>query len=65
MGALLGLAKLKIEMGDLKTAESFIHEVLNIKEDSMQARFLLAQVKKVKPEDENLVKLNGFLEDSL
>jgi tetratricopeptide (TPR) repeat protein len=62
VGALLGLATLKIEMGDLKTAESFIRDALNIKEDNMQARFLLAQVKKVKPEDENLVKLNGFLE---
>lgn len=61
-GALLGFANLKIEMGDFKTAESFIHEALNIKEDNMQARFLLAQVKKAKPEDENIAKLNEFLE---
>ena len=56
--ALLGKGHLCLEMGDVATAEQFFRKDLsNPAGDKMAARFHLAQVKKVRPGDDNMAAL--------
>jgi len=55
--ALLELGQLQMEMGQIEHAEKLFHKVLSFYPDNLMARYHLAQLRKVKPEDENLAAL--------
>ncbi len=57
--ALLGLGHLEMEGGDMEKAEALFRQALALKADNLPARFHLAQVKKVRPGDENLAALEA------
>ncbi|BAV35041.1 hypothetical protein SCL_2764 [Sulfuricaulis limicola] len=57
--ALLGLGHLCMERGDMDQAEALFHQALALKQDSLPARFHLAQVRKVTAGDANLAALEA------
>ncbi|HET7832006.1 MAG TPA: sulfotransferase [Gallionella sp.] len=57
--AMLGLGHLEMENGRMAQAEAQFREALALKADNLPARFHLAQVRKVKPGDENLAALEA------
>jgi tetratricopeptide (TPR) repeat protein len=57
--ALLGLGHLCMERGDMDKAEALFHQALALKQDSLPARFHLAQVRKVATGDANLAALEA------
>jgi tetratricopeptide (TPR) repeat protein len=58
--AFLGLGNLSMEDGDMLGAESLFRKVLNTDPDSISARFYIAQSRKVKAGDENLLALEAI-----
>lgn len=61
--ALLGLGNLDMEGGDMEAAENLFRRALEIDPDNIGARFHLAQVRKVKADDANLVALEAAATD--
>lgn len=61
--ALTGIANLRLESGRIDESEMLLKRALEIESNNLGARFHLAQVKKVKPEDENLRSLELMLND--
>lgn len=55
--ALLGLGSLRLENGEVAEAEELLHKALQINPGNIGARYMLAQVKKVKFGDQNLAAL--------
>lgn len=55
--ALLGLGHLCLENGETEKAEALFHQALVLKDDNVGARFHLAQIRKVRAEDENFAAL--------
>jgi len=59
--ALAGLGNLRLEQGKIDEAEQLVKQAISIKPDNLGARFHLTQVKKVKPDDENLAALEAMI----
>lgn len=59
--ALTGLANLRLEAGDIQASESLLRHALKQDSENLGARFHLAQIKKVKPGDTNLIALESML----
>ena len=55
--ALLGMGQLYLARGEIAEAEDLFRKALAIKPDDLEVRLLLAQVRKVKPGDENFIAL--------
>lgn len=55
--ALLGLGSLRLENGEVAETEELLHKALQINPGNIGARYMLAQVKKVKFGDQNLAAL--------
>ncbi|MFZ5502215.1 MAG: sulfotransferase [Pseudomonadota bacterium] len=55
--AILGLGDLCMEIGQMERAEELFSRALSYKPDSLAARIHLSQVRKVRPDDENLAAL--------
>ncbi|HEX5392827.1 MAG TPA: sulfotransferase [Rhodocyclaceae bacterium] len=62
--ALTGLGNLKLEAGAIDEAEALLREAVFQAPDNMGARFHLTQVKKVKPDDENVAVLAAMAADA-
>lgn len=57
IGALLGLGQLQMELGQLDEAEASYRKALEIEPDEVLPHVLIAQVKKIKPGDESLARI--------
>ncbi|MFZ5503748.1 MAG: sulfotransferase [Pseudomonadota bacterium] len=55
--ALLGLGNARMDKGEMEQAESLFRKVLTHNPNNVSARYHLAQLRKVTPEDENLAAL--------
>ena len=55
--AILGMSQLFMINGEMERAEEAIMKALSFKPDNLEARFMLAQVRKTRTEDENLAAL--------
>jgi len=60
--ALNGLAHLHLEGGRLDEAQSLAHQALAIDPDSLDGRFLMTQIRKVRPDDGQAQALERILE---
>ena len=58
--AMIGLGRLCLENGDFAEAEKHCQEVLGIRADSMDARFLLARARKTTAGDDNFAALQAM-----
>ncbi|MFZ2541859.1 MAG: tetratricopeptide repeat protein [Gallionella sp.] len=57
IGAMLGISYLCELNGDVKETEEVIRKILEIKPDNLEARYLLANIRKTQADDENLAAL--------